>query len=113
MAKNSGKNREDNLKPFVKGETGNPNGRPKGQRNYSSIYRDALTRIGMANGKTFDEMETMLQEVGLKHALKGNFQFYKDVIDRIYGKTPEDHNIKISMEPNERIKKLAAKLNDK
>lgn len=87
MAKNSGKNKGiENLKPFKKGQSGNPNGRPKGQRNYLTIYREALEKIADANDKTPEEIETMLEEMGIKHALKGNFAFWKDIRDRVHGK---------------------------
>ena len=34
--------KEDNLIPFQKGESGNPNGRPKGSRNRATIVRQWL-----------------------------------------------------------------------
>ena len=114
MSKNSERNRESNLKPFVKGETGNPNGRPKGQRNYATIYREALIRIADANGKTPEEIETMMEEVGMKQALKGNHAFWKDIRDRIHGLpkgTNPTMNVNVTVEANERVKKLAEKLN--
>ena len=74
-----------NLIPCKPGETHNPNGRPKGQRNYATIYREALIKIAAANDKTPEEIETMLEEVGIKQGLKGNFQFWKDIRDRLHG----------------------------
>jgi hypothetical protein len=94
-------------------KTGGP-GRPKGQRNYATIYRDALQRIAEANDKTPEEIETMMEEVGLKQALKGNHAFWKDVRDRIHGLPKGSNatvNVNVTVEPNERIKKLAEKLN--
>ena len=73
-------------KPFEEGKSGNPNGRPKGQRNYATIYRAALLNIAKANDKTPEEIEEMLEVTGLKKALKGDFAFWKDVRDRIHGK---------------------------
>ena len=95
MAQNKGKNKgHDNLIPIKKGETRNPNGRPKGQRNYATIYREALTKIAEANDKTPEEIETMMEEVGLKQGLKGNFAFWKDIRDRIHGKAQETQVVK-------------------
>jgi hypothetical protein len=34
--------KEDNLKPFPKGVSGNPKGYPKGQRNRSTILKELL-----------------------------------------------------------------------
>jgi len=86
-------------------------GRPLGQRNFKTIYLEALKKIGEANGKDIAEMEVMFQEVGLKHALKGNFQFWKDLNDRIHGKTPDVTQMSVTVEANPRIKDLAKKLN--
>lgn len=86
-SKNKGINKgHSNLIPLKKGHTANPNGRPKGQRNYATIYREALMKIALANDKTPEDIETMLEETGLKNALKGNFAFWKDIRDRIHGK---------------------------
>lgn len=85
--------RTENLKPFKEGESGNPNGRPKGQKNYATLYREALIAIAKANTKTPEEIEQMLHETGLKKAIKGDFAFYRDVLDRLYGKPQQkvDH----------------------
>jgi hypothetical protein len=85
--------------PMKKGETLNPNGRPKGQRNYATIYREALFNIARANNKTAEEIETMLEEVGLKQGLKGNFAFWKDVRDRIHGTAVQRHDHKSGGKP--------------
>lgn len=71
--------------PWKKGESGNPHGRRKGQRDYATIYREALIKIAEADGLTPDEIETRLEEVGLRQALENNFQFWKDIRDRIHG----------------------------
>lgn len=86
------------LIPLKKGQTANPNGRPLGQRNYSTIYREALIKIANANDKTPEEIETMMEEVGLKQGLKGNFAFWKDIRDRVHGKAQE--NLKMSGDIN-------------
>lgn len=114
MDKNSETNRDkrlDNLKPFEKGKTGNPNGRPNGQRNYATIYRDALIKIANAQGKTPEEIEIMLLEAGIKQSIKGNVKFHAYIMDKIHGKTPDIIKAHVTVEPNERIKKLAKKLN--
>ena len=85
MAQNKGKNKgHDNLIPCKPGETHNPNGRPVGQRNYATIYKEALIKLGTLNGKTPEELETELIASGFAHAKK-DFRFYKDVLDRIHG----------------------------
>lgn len=84
--RNTGKNTAG-LIPWKEGDPSpNPSGRPKGQRNYATIYRAALLNIAKANDKTPEEIEEMLEVTGLKKALKGDFAFWKDVRDRIHGK---------------------------
>lgn len=99
------------LKPLKKGETANPNGRPLGQRNYSTIYREALIKIANSQGKTAEEIENMMTEAGIKYAIKGNQKFYAYINDKVHGKTPDIIQAHVVVEPNERIKKLAKKLN--
>lgn len=100
-----------NLKePWEKGTTGNPNGRPLGQRNYSTIYRDALIKIAKAQGKTPEEIETLMLEAGIKHSIKGNQKFHAYMMDKIHGKTPDIIQAHVVIEPPQRIKDLAVKL---
>lgn len=60
-------------------------GRPKGQRNYRTLYREALKKIGESQNKTAEEIETILHTSGLAKAMKGDYSFYKDTLDRIHG----------------------------
>ena len=97
-SKNSGKNSGiANLTPFKKGVSGNPNGRPKGRKDYATLRAEAITAIGKKLGKTPQEIEIMLHERGISEALKGNFQFYKDDLDRTFGKDPIYVNIKVGI----------------
>lgn len=83
--KNNGRNKGwDNLKPLKPGETANPNGRPLGQRNYATIYREALMKLATLNGKTMEELENELVASGFVQAKK-DFRFYKDIQDRLHG----------------------------
>lgn len=82
-----------NLKPFKKGESGNPAGRRKGQRDYVTIYREALIKIAEAKDMTPDEVENLMDEVGITKALKGDFHFYKDIKDRLHGKPNQNTDI--------------------
>ena len=75
-----------NLKPaWKKGESGNLKGHPKGQKNYATLRREAIIELGKLNNKTPEEIEVMLHSKGLSEALKGNYQFYKDDLDRLHG----------------------------
>jgi hypothetical protein len=64
----------DNLKPFEKGESGNPNGRPKGSKNRSTIAKYWL------------EVNQNLKTLALiKKARDGDVNAYKALMDSGYG----------------------------
>jgi hypothetical protein len=87
MDKNTRKNtRKLNNEPWKKGECPNPNGRPKGQRNYATIYREALMKIAELNKITPEDLEDDIIKMAISKARKGDPIFYKDVMDRIHGK---------------------------
>jgi len=73
---------------------GNP-GRPRGVKNYKTICRQAIRHVAKALelGKEPDAVEVELVKVGIREALKGNFSFYKDIFDRLYGKPREAINL--------------------
>jgi hypothetical protein len=84
--KNSGKNSGiKNLKPFPKGKSGNPKGRPVGSRNYDTIRKEALIQLGKEQGLTPEQIEVLLVSKGITQALKGDYRFYKDDLDRRHG----------------------------
>lgn len=87
-------------------------GRPPGRKNFNTLVEEALIKIAEANKMTLEEMEVEFQKVGVKNALKGNFQFWKDINDRRHGKTPDitHHTVEVK-EPSDRVKALAEKLN--
>lgn len=80
----------DNLKPFDKGESGNPNGRPKGSKNRSTIARQWLeVNQNLKNPLTGDN-ENMSQEdlmtlALIKKAREGDVQAYRALMDSGYG----------------------------
>lgn len=109
---NSVNNRVRGLKPFKAGESGNPNGRPVGQRNYATIYREALIKLAKLNDKSPEELEDEILSTGLLNARKGNYAFYKDVQDRLHGtalqkiESKNEININLTEEEKEKLKGL-------
>ena len=80
----------NNLKPFEKGESGNPNGRPKGSKNRSTIARQWLEVNQNLKNPLTGETETMSQEdlmtlALIKKAREGDVAAYKDLMDSGYG----------------------------
>lgn len=86
MGKNTDKN-TTNLKPaWKKGETGNPNGRPKGRKNFATLYREAIEKIALSTGMEPDAFELEIVEQALRKARNGDVRFYQDTMDRLHGK---------------------------
>jgi hypothetical protein len=90
-----------NIKPrWKKGESGNPNGRPKGAKNYKTLFREAYVAIAkdLRLGKNLDILLVEILKRGIKEALKGNYPFYKDIMDRLYGKPKSEASVSLREE---------------
>lgn len=94
--KNSGKTVRENLKPFKKGDPSpNPNGRPKGSRNRSTVIREFLeatmTEKNPITGKTEKlSVEQLMALSMIKQVLsKGNVHAWNSIKDDAYGKAKE------------------------
>jgi hypothetical protein len=78
------------LNQFKKGESGNPNGRPKGTKNRSTIARQWLEVNQNLKNPLTGENETMSQEdlmtlALIKKARDGDVGAYKALMDSGYG----------------------------
>ena len=97
-------NKEDNLKPnWEKGESGNPNGRPKGSKNRSTIARFWLEANQKAKNPITGVEETLTQEdlgtlAMVKKMRDGDVSAYKALMDSGYGapKQTTDTNLSVS-----------------
>ena len=93
---------------FKKGESGNPNGRPKGSRNRSTIARQWLEVNQNLKNPLTGENETMSQEdlmtlALIKKAREGDVAAYKALMDSGYGapvQQIEQHNVEIPLFPD-------------
>jgi len=72
---------EQNLKPFKKGQSGNPNGRPK-KPDLNQYLIDALNEE--RNG--ISAMEAIIKTLIAK-AVKGDVRAAQELLDRLYGKS--------------------------
>lgn len=88
----------DNIKPFEfkKGQSGNPNGRPKGVKNRSTIARKWLEVVENYTNPISGEVEQLTQEdiitlAQLRKARKGDSAGYRNMMDSAYGSP--DQNI--------------------
>jgi len=80
----------ENIKPPKKGEVRNPNGRPKGSKNRSTIARKWLEVNQSLKNPLTSETETMSQEdlmtlALIKKAREGDVNAYKALMDSGYG----------------------------
>jgi len=99
---------KEDLIPFKKGESGNPNGRPKGSKNRSTIARRWLEVNQSLKNPITGENETMSQEdlmtlALIKKAREGDVNAYKALMDSGYGapvQQIEQTNIEIPLFPD-------------
>ena len=80
----------DNLTPFPPGNNANPNGRPKGSKNRSTIARKWLEVMQDAKNPITGELEKLSQEdlitLAMIHkARKGDVGAYKQLMDSGFG----------------------------
>jgi len=68
---------------FAVGNPGGP-GRPPGS-GYKQKFETMLTQVAKEKNITREEAELDLFKVAYEQALKGNYQFFKDYVDRAYG----------------------------
>ncbi len=95
---------EQNLKPFKPGQSGNPNGRPKG-KSLTTILRDLLERKinvkdPISGKKT---KKTIRDHIGLNlaaKAVKGDLVAIGIVFDRLEGKAVQ-RNLNADVDPEE------------
>lgn len=87
------KNRDKTDKRLKNLKTDAGPGRPPGQKNYATLYRNALIKLGQLNGKDPDEIELEMIANGLASARKGDYRFYKDVLDRLHGTPVARHEV--------------------
>jgi hypothetical protein len=93
---------------WEKGESGNPNGRPKGSKNRSTIARRWLEVNQSLKNPITGENETMSQEdlmtlALIKKAREGDVNAYKALMDSGYGSPVqqiEQTNIEIPLFPD-------------
>lgn len=76
----------DGLIPFAKGKSGNPKGRPKGMKNFDTVFMNALHKLAEKNNKEAEDIFLEIVANGLKMAREGDFRYYSDLMSRLFGK---------------------------
>lgn len=98
-------------------EVGKLGGRPNGSLDFKTKWRIFVEKVAKQNNMTPNEIDEQLLAVGFKKAKEGDYSFYRDIHDRVYGKpvNPVDVTSKgeqINQVNNVRILELTNKLND-
>ena len=83
---------------FKPGESGNPNGRPKGARNRSTLVREWLEVKQKEKNPLTGQVEVLEQQdlitlALIKKAKKGDVQAYKELMDSAHGKIEQKTDI--------------------
>lgn len=88
MPESTGKEQEkrDEKGRFKPGVSGNPQGRPAGALNFATEFKKALKKLANANNVKEEELELQILQMAIKKARDGDFNFYRDTMDRVYGK---------------------------
>ncbi len=87
---------------------GNP-GRPLGTLNFATKFRGLVEKIAENDGITPEQVEQELIAVGFKNAKEGNYNFWKDLHDRVYGQATKVVEIDGKLEINEEAREKARK----
>ena len=101
----------DNLKPFKKGESGNPNGRPIGSLNRSTVAKKWLSTNQEYKNPLTSESEKLSQEDIMTLALinkarKGDVAAYKALMDSGYGNPKDSLDVTMAEDNNIDFKEL-------
>jgi len=74
---------------FLPGQSGNPAGRAVGTRTFKTKWEGFIEKVAKENGLAPEDIDNELFKIGLKKAREGDYQFYKDIHDRCYGKAKD------------------------
>lgn len=87
---------------FVKGDPNiNRDGRPKGskkEKSFIEFYDEICQELAKENKMDVEDVKRIIYKVGYKQAKNGNYQFYKDILDRTHGQATQKHEVKAEME---------------
>tara|TARA_Y100000310_G_scaffold333766_1_gene412001 strand:+ start:111 stop:497 length:387 start_codon:yes stop_codon:yes gene_type:complete len=81
---------------FLPGHSGNLKGRPLGSENFKTKLYKAIEKLAKDSQEeiSVEDLEISIIEVGLKKAKEGDYKFWSDIFDRVYGKAQS--NVELS-----------------
>ena len=103
----------ENLKPFEKGQSGNPTGRPKGSKNRSTIIREMLDMMVQVKDDEGNDVwqsneYRMVQAMVNKAIEKGDVAAFNALYDNLYGKLKDTVDMHTTEQVNHDFRKLIA-----
>lgn len=106
------------LKPWVVGQSGNPNGRPKGSRNRRTIIREILDHlqvkgIDLNTGEETDNLIPVAERITLAQVVKamsGDTNAFRELMDGGFGKVADKVKNEVTFKQMGRV--TAARVGD-
>ncbi len=94
---------EENLKPFKKGQSGNPKGRPAGSKGRSTIAKKWLETPEQFKNPITGEIEELTQEdIGtlalIKKMRSGDVRAYDSLMDSAHGKAIQTNDVTVNQD---------------
>jgi hypothetical protein len=80
------------------GQSGNPAGKPKGARHFSTLIRDAITKVAEDTGTRDDEE---IVKALVRKAKEGDLKAVDMVLDRVDGKAEQTINLDAEVTMND------------
>lgn len=102
---------KEDLIPYKKGQSGNPNGRPKGSKNRSTIVKELLALLTKHENPITGNEEWLTNEHHmtisiLQKAIKGDVNAYKELMNSAYGTAKDSLDLNTSEVVDQDFKKL-------
>ena len=71
----------------------NPAGKPVGTLSFKSKWEIFVDKVAKQNNMSTEDIDEQLLAVGFKKAKEGDYSFYRDIHDRVYGKPVQPNEI--------------------
>ena len=89
-SENTTQNQEKKRRGFQPGVSGNPKGKPKGARHFSTLIREAIKKVAEGDDEPADRL--IVKQL-VERAKKGDLAAIDRVIDRVDGKAEQNINL--------------------
>lgn len=67
----------------------NLDGKPKGTKSFDTLFAEAIRKIAKEKKLNMKSPETEMVVKAVVEALKGNYSYFRDIMDRRYGRPKE------------------------